>query len=92
MGDAKKALEYFEKDLQAMEELVLREPERTDLHVDLGISYWNAYRVCPRDEEVKWLRKAKKLLEPLRSAGMVHGQIERLWQLVVDALEMRKTQ
>ena len=90
MGEGQKALSFFQKSLDVREELVEREPHRTDLNVDLAISYWNMFHICPREDELLWLSKAETILKPLREGGLLHGQLEELWGLVGKEFSNRK--
>jgi tetratricopeptide (TPR) repeat protein len=78
MGQGQKALEFFEKSLKIREDLVALEPGRTDFQVDYAISHWNIYLVCSKEDEMKWLTKAKAILEPLVQKGVMHGKMQQL--------------
>jgi tetratricopeptide (TPR) repeat protein len=86
MGQGPKALEFFEKSLKVREDLVALEPGRTDFQVDYAGSHWNIYLVCSKEDEMKWLTKAKAILEPLVHKGITHGQLQQLWNLVNNAI------
>jgi hypothetical protein len=92
MGQGPKALEFFEKDLKVMEDLVALEPGRTDFQVDYAISHWKIYLVCSKEDEMKWLTKAKAILEPLVQKGATHGQLQQLWDLVNKAINKNMNQ
>ncbi len=79
MGEGNKALEFFEKSLKVMQELVAKEPQRADFRVDLAISCWNMFGICPAEDEIKWLTTAKNILQPIAQTGLLHGQLEQLW-------------
>jgi len=72
-----------------MEDLVAKEPHRTDFRVDLAISCWNMFGICPEADELRWLNQAKAILEPIRDAGLLHGQLEELWGYVEKELGKR---
>jgi hypothetical protein len=42
-----------------------------------------------KEYEVMCLTKAKETLQPLREAGVTHGQLEQLWGLVTKELDKR---
>jgi tetratricopeptide (TPR) repeat protein len=92
MGQGPKALEFFEKSLKVREDLVALEPGRTDFLVDYAISHWKICLVCPRKEEMKWLTKAKAILEPLVQKGTTHGQLQQLWDMVNKAINKNMNQ
>ncbi len=87
MGEGNKALEFFEKSLKVMQELVAKEPQRSDFRVDLAISCWNMFGICPVEDEIKWLTTAKNILQPMREAGLLHSELENGWQLIKKELE-----
>ncbi|OQX26220.1 MAG: hypothetical protein BWK80_11645 [Desulfobacteraceae bacterium IS3] len=89
MGEGNKALEFFEKSLKVRQDLVSKEPQRSDFRVDLAISCWNMFNICPGEDEIKWLTQAKNILQPMREAGLLHAQLEQLWGYVKEALEKR---
>jgi len=55
----------------------------------LAISHWNIFLICPKEDKVIWLTKAKKILQPLRETGATHGQLDQLWGLVTRELDKR---
>ena len=68
-GRTRAAFVLLEACLPFHEELVALEPDRTDFRVDLAISCWNIFRICPPEDEVSWLARAQEILEPMIEAG-----------------------
>ena len=92
-GEGEKALSFFQKSLNIKEDLVEREPYRTDLKINLAITYWNMFLICPQKDKLLkllWLEQAETILKPLREGGLLHGQLEKLWGLVGKELSNRK--
>ena len=89
-GKGEEALEAFRKGLTIREELVAGEPERTEFLMDQAISCWNIYLICPKEDELHWLQRARKVLIPLKLQRRTHGQFTQLWQLVNKALSNRQ--
>jgi hypothetical protein len=86
MGDGQKALGFYEKAHKVMEDLVRLEPDKLDFKLHLAIIYWSIICVCPQEEQLSWLKKAKYILEPMIKSGITHGQLNQLWGLVTKEL------
>lgn len=72
IGDAKKALSFFEKSKNIREELYRKEPHRTDLARDLAVSFTRMGSIRYLSGEIEKAREsfieALKILEKLREA------------------------
>lgn len=86
-GNSAGARGFFSESLEILRTLVAQDPGRADLWMDLAFTYWNQYQVAERDDERQWLEQVLDTLRPLREQGLLHGQLDQLWELATEAMQ-----
>ena len=85
LGDVQQALKYYKQALTFREELAAEDPSYS-YKTDLVISYWKMFTICPEEEKVQWLKKARDILKPL-SADSPHQ--EQMWRDILAELQKK---